>query len=74
MTNYDDIRFYNDEEVQAALRDYVRHPMIKALLQFTFPNVGFEKIEEKVLECNSIRDFQTKIIYHTVQKVLEQKF
>lgn len=72
MTNYDDIRFYNDKEVQAALREYVKHPMIKALLQFTFPDVSFEKIEEKVLECRTIRDFQTKIIYQTVQKVLER--
>lgn len=72
MTKYDDIRFYNEEEVQAALRDYVKHPMIKAMLQYTFPNVGWDKIEEKVLECRTIRDFQTKIIYHTVQKVLQR--
>ncbi|MCC8359804.1 1-acyl-sn-glycerol-3-phosphate acyltransferase [Salinimicrobium sediminilitoris] len=72
MTNYDDIRFYDDAEVQGALKDYVRHPMIKGLLQFTFPNVAFEKVEEKVLSCNSIRDFQTKIIYHTVQMVLSK--
>lgn len=72
MTKYDDIRFYNAEEVQAALRDYVKHPMMKALLQFTFPDVAFDKIEEKVLSCNSIRDFQTKVIYQTVQKVLDR--
>ncbi|MCX2836837.1 1-acyl-sn-glycerol-3-phosphate acyltransferase [Salinimicrobium sp. MT39] len=72
MTNYDDIRFYNDDEVQDALKDYVRHPMIKGLLTFTFPNVAYEKIEEKVVQCNSIRDFQTGIIYHTVQKVLSK--
>lgn len=72
MANYDDIRFYNDEEVQEALREYIKHPMIKALLQFTFPNAAFEAIEEKVLSCHSIRDFQTKIIYLTVQKVLEK--
>ena len=72
VTNYDDIRFYDDAEVQGALKDYVRHPMIKGLLQFTFPNVAFEKVEEKVLSCNSIRDFQTEIIYHTVQMVLSK--
>jgi 1-acyl-sn-glycerol-3-phosphate acyltransferase len=72
VTNYDDIRFYNDDEVQDALKDYVRHPMIKGLLTYTFPNVAYEKIEEKVVKCNSIRDFQTEIIYHTVQKVLSK--
>lgn len=72
MTNYDDIRFYDDAEVQDALKDYIRHPMIKGLLQFTFPNIAFDKIEERVINCNSIRDFQTHIIYHTVQKVLSK--
>lgn len=72
MTNYDDIRFYDDAEVQEALRDYVRHPMIKSLLQFTFPDEPFSEIEEKVVDCKSIRDFQTRIIYHTVHKVLEK--
>ncbi len=72
MTNYDDIRFYEDAEVHEALKDYVKHPMIKALLQFTFPNLGFAEIEKKVLACHSIRDFQTQIIYHTVQKVLSK--
>lgn len=72
MTNYDDIRFYDDAEVQEALRDYVKHPMIKALLHFTFPDLPYEEIKEKVLSCNSIRDFQTRIIYFTVQKVLQK--
>lgn len=72
MTNYDDIRFYDDSEVRDALEAYVKHPMIKALLQFTFPNLPYDKIQEKVLTCNSIRDFQTQIIYLTVQKVLEK--
>ena len=72
MANYDDIRFYNEEEVPQALREYVKHPMIKALLQFTFPNAAFSAIEEKVMSCKTIRDFQTKIIYLTVQKVLEK--
>ena len=72
VTNYDDIRFYNDVEVQDALKEYVKHPMIKGLLHYTFPNVAFQKIEEKVLACGSIRDFQTQVIYHTVQKVLSK--
>ncbi|WP_029035758.1 1-acyl-sn-glycerol-3-phosphate acyltransferase [Salinimicrobium terrae] len=72
MTNYDDIRFYEDAEVQEALKDYVKHPMIKGLLYYTFPNVPFDKIKEKVFACESIRDFQTKVIYHTVQKVLSK--
>lgn len=72
MTDFNDIRFYEDEEVQPALTEYVKHPMIKSLLQFTFPGESFSKIEEKVTACKSIRDFQTQIIYHTVQNVLKK--
>lgn len=72
MSNFEEIRFYNDAEVQEALQQYLKHPMIKALLQFTFPNSSYKEIEEKVLSCNTIRDFQSKIIYYTVQQVLEK--
>lgn len=72
MANFDDIRFYQDAEVQDALQHYVKHPMIRALLQFTFPDLPMEEIETKVLSCNSIRDFQGSIIYNSVQKVLEK--
>lgn len=72
MRDYEDIRFYKDSEVRQALQDYIKHPMIRALLQFSFPAASFAEIEEKVLSCDSIRDFQTQVIYHTVQKVLQK--
>ena len=72
MSRFEDIRFYDDAEVQESLRQYLQHPMIRALLQFTFPNYAFQEIEKEVLSCHSIRDFQSKIIYHSVRKVLEK--
>ena len=72
MQNFDDIRFYNDEEVNDALQSYVKHPMIKALLQFTFPEMEYADIKAIAAECHSIRDFQSKIIYYSVEKVLEK--
>lgn len=72
MEKFDEIRFYDDAEVNTALQHYIKHPMIKALLQFTFPEKDFDQIEELILECQSIRDFQTNVIYHSVGKVLER--
>ena len=72
MPNFDDIRFYNDDEVNVALQSYVKHPMIKALLQFTFPEMEYADIKAIAAECHSIRDFQSKIIYYSVEKVLEK--
>lgn len=72
MQNFDDIRFYEDKEVNPALQEYMRHPMVKALLQFTFPELKFSDIEAILSECHSIADFQSKVIYLTVEKVLEK--
>ena len=72
MQNFDDIRFYNDDEVNDALREYSRHPMVKALLQFTFPEMKFRDIQAIVNDCHSIAEFQSKVIYLSVEKVLER--
>jgi len=72
VTNFEEIRFFHDQEVQPALQKYVNHPMIKALLQFTFPEKSFEEIEQIVASCHSIHDFQAKVIYFSVKKVLEK--
>lgn len=72
MRNFDDIRFYDDQEVNPALQEYVKHPMIRALLTYTFPEKEYDEIENIVLSCKSIRDFQTRVIYHSVRNVLER--
>ena len=72
MQDFEEIRFYNEKEVQESLQHYIKHPMMKALLHFTFPEKTSEKIKDIVLSCKSIRDFQTKIIYHSVGKIIEK--
>ena len=72
MQNFDDIRFYRDDEVNDALQEYAKHPMVKALLQFTFPELEYSDIEAILNECHSIEDFQSKVIYLSVEKVLER--
>lgn len=72
MQNFDDIRFYKDEEVNPALQEYMKHPMVRALLQFTFPDHSSADIRAILKECHSIADFQSKVIYRSVEKVLEK--
>lgn len=70
MGQYDDIRFFNDNEVNIALQSAVRHPMIKTLFQYTFPDLSYDEIKEVVLDCHSIDDFQRNVISKTVARVL----
>ncbi|WP_224487698.1 1-acyl-sn-glycerol-3-phosphate acyltransferase [Robertkochia flava] len=72
MITTDDIRPYHDEEVNEVLRDYARHPMVMALLQFTFPDTPVEEVQAILKDCHSIRDFQTRVIYQSIQQVLER--
>ncbi len=70
MSKFDSIRHYHDSEVQEALTSIVNHPMFKSLVTFTFPDKSETELEEIYTSINSIDDFQSKIIYHSLQRVL----
>ncbi|WP_079720621.1 1-acyl-sn-glycerol-3-phosphate acyltransferase [Salegentibacter holothuriorum] len=72
MKEFENIRFYKDEEVQPALMEFKEHPMVRTLLQFTFPEKNSEEIAAILGTCHSIRDFQSKVIYNSVLKVIEK--
>jgi 1-acyl-sn-glycerol-3-phosphate acyltransferase len=72
LNRYDDIRFFNDAEVQIALQSAVRHPMIKSLFQYTFKDMDYEEAKKIILSCKSINDFQRDVICRTVETVLAE--
>jgi 1-acyl-sn-glycerol-3-phosphate acyltransferase len=72
MPKFDNIRPYYDSEVNEALSSSLNHPMMKALMDFTFPDTEEAVWREKLLQTHSIRDFQCNFIYRSVQKVLEK--
>jgi len=71
VAKYDDIRFFDSYEVRPALESAVRHPMIRSLFLYTFPDKTYEEITDIVLSCTSIDEFQRKVIYHTAQRVID---
>jgi hypothetical protein len=50
----------------------IHHPMMKSLMNFTFPEMSDEEWKERLAKTHSIRDFQCNFIYHTLLKVLEK--
>ncbi|SNR92750.1 Acyltransferase [Belliella buryatensis] len=72
MSPFEDIRPYYDTEVDDAIREILHHPMLKAMMNFTFPDVSDDYWRDLMLHCHSIRDFQINFIYPGVQKVLEK--
>ncbi|NJM80258.1 MAG: 1-acyl-sn-glycerol-3-phosphate acyltransferase [Flavobacterium sp.] len=72
MSKFDSIRPYYDSEVNEALRSSLNHPMMKAMMHFTFPDVDEEVWKEQLKKTHSIRDFQINFVYQSIQKVLEK--
>lgn len=72
MQKFDAIRPFYDAEVNDALKSVVNHPMMKAMMNFTFPTQKDEEWKEQLLRTHSIRDFQCNFIYHSIQQVLRR--
>ena len=72
MSKFDHIRPFYDTEVNEALRSVVHHPMMKALMSFTFPDVADEVWMEQLKKTHSKRDFQANFIYNAIQMVLQK--
>lgn len=70
LSTFDKIRPFYDHEVRHTLLEWKQHPMMKALFRFTFPDKSQEEIEAILSGCNSIKAFQTNVIYHSVRKIL----
>lgn len=72
MQKFDEIRPYYDSEINKAIKKVLHHPMLKSLMNFSFPDVADEVWKEQLMKTHSIRDFQCNFIYQSVQKVLEK--
>jgi len=72
MSKFDHIRPFYDTEVNEALRSVAHHPMMKALMSFTFPDVPDEVWMEQLKKTHSKRDFQANFIYNAIQMVLQK--
>ena len=71
MSKFDKIRPYYDAEVNGALREAIQHPMMKAMMQFAYPDVEESIWKEQLLRTHSIRDFQINFAYQAVKKIIE---
>lgn len=72
MSKFDAIRPYYDAEVNQALQNAINHPIMKAMMNFTFPDVEDEVWKTQLGKTHSIRDFQCNFIYEAIQKVLKK--
>jgi hypothetical protein len=72
MSKFDAIRPFYDTEVNKALHEIHDDPMMKAIMNFTFPGVDDQVWTDQLKRTHSTRDFQINFIYPAVQMVLDK--
>lgn len=72
MSKFDAIRPFYDSEVNEAIVSSLNHPMLKAMMHFTFPDMPEEEWQKQLKHTHSIRDFQINFVYQSIQRVLEK--
>ncbi|WP_413511210.1 1-acyl-sn-glycerol-3-phosphate acyltransferase [Myroides odoratus] len=72
MSKFDSIRHYQDQEVNEVLQKIAKHPMVKALMGFTFPNKTEQEWMEDLSKVTSIQQFQEEFAYHSIRRILEK--
>lgn len=72
MQQFDAIRPFYDTEINDGIKSSYNHPMMKALMNFCFPDVDDAVWKEQLLRTYSSRDFQCNFIYHGVKQVINK--
>lgn len=72
MSKFDSIRHYHDHEVNEVLQRISKHPMVKALMGFTFPNKTEQQWMEDLSKVTSIQQFQDEFAYYSILRILEK--
>ena len=70
INNFDDIRPYHDSEVGPVLKQLVQQDFFEPLIKQIFPDQDPDTTKSLLLRINTIYDFQTKIIYSVLKKLL----
>lgn len=65
--NFDAIRCYYDEDVPSKLWPLADRPEIEAFIKGAFPQVDMEQIRQTIRSCQTIRDFQSKIVLYFLE-------
>jgi len=71
MSKYDSLRFFYDSEVNPTLRQVLHHPILKAMMNYTFPDLEDKQWQDQLVRTHSIRDFQANFIYPALQRVIQ---
>ncbi|MCH2215077.1 MAG: 1-acyl-sn-glycerol-3-phosphate acyltransferase [Flavobacteriales bacterium] len=69
-SNFEDIRPYRDEEVPEVVKRILQDKSFANLLRYIYPKECLETIKEEVRTVETIEDFQRKVAYPAMRKLV----
>ena len=70
--NFDEIRPYRDDEVKEKIKKLLEEEQFAQVVSYVNPETPFEAIKEAMLQMESIKSFQSKIIVPMVERLIEK--
>lgn len=64
------IRPYNDNEIQAVFKSLLKEDSFKELLSHIFPKISIDNFQKLLSSIETVKDFQTKIVYPYVNEIV----
>lgn len=72
MERFRSIQPLQEVDIQLILQKVQTHSLMQAMLHYGFPDLECEHRNQILMSCNSVSDFQKKIMYHIVQTAKEK--
>lgn len=69
-SEFDSIRPFTPEELPEVFDRLLADPLFARAIAFVFPNVPFDKVAESIKQCQTNLEFQKKICYPGLQKLV----
>ena len=71
ITQFDDIRQYNAEEIPAAMKRIANSSSFPLLASYVYPDEPLEEVRERIANYKTVREFQTETMRMVNQRVIE---
>lgn len=70
VKNFEEIRPFRDVEVNSVLMELIENPSFKKLASLFYPEMPLEEIRGIFKGIHSLRDFQAKITYYVLKRIV----
>ncbi|MBP5650303.1 MAG: acyltransferase [Bacteroidales bacterium] len=72
MTQFENTRPYNDQEIPSAVARVAASPFFGNIVQYLFPNQDTENIRKEFLKIKTVKEFQQKFMLQALNSILRQ--